>query len=76
MKICGICSGPYRSPYQHLKDRHRKLMWEQFDREHPMRPGYCDIYEEPIKDSIRKHAIKKHLGKAAKNLFKPECYHK
>ena len=66
MKVCKICDAPYRSPYQHVKDKHRKYMWEQFDHEHPMRPGYCHICKKPIQESMRKHAIKKHLGKAAR----------
>jgi len=70
MRIYRLCRGPYRSGEQHVKDRHRNPMWKQFDQEHPMQPGYCNICKKPIEDSIRKHAIKKHLGLAAREYVR------
>jgi hypothetical protein len=68
--ICRLCSRPYRTQERHVKDSHRMEMWYHFDQEHPMRPGYCDICKKPIRENLRRHAIKKHLGMAAREFVR------
>ena len=68
MRNCGICGDQYRRPITHIKDRHRTQMWEQFFGQHPMPPNFCTICNKSIKSSLKRHALHKHFGKAAKEF--------
>ena len=43
-------------------------MWEQFFGQHPMPPNFCTICNKSIKSSLKRHALHKHFGKAAKEF--------
>jgi hypothetical protein len=70
-KICGLCGQNYRRPIDHVKGRHRRLMFDFF-----LNWTYLLlILKEIIAQFVRKftgtalsHARAKHEGRAAKDF--------
>jgi hypothetical protein len=70
-KICGLCGQNYRRPIDHVKRRHRRLMFDFFlswTSPTYIKGDYCTICERKFTGTDLSHARAKHEGRAAKDF--------